>query len=205
MAGAALALLSLSGCATTTMSRSECESVDWRTVGYEDGVNGQPGDRIALHRKACAKHGVTPDLDAYRTGREQGLREFCNPENGFRVGEGGGRLPAYCPADLHVAFEAAYRDGFHLYELRSSLNEASGSLNSARREQQNNEHRLVELSSLIVAPETETTVRAQAVVEVKHLSERQGRLKAEIRQLEQERVLRQRDLDEYLFARNDPR
>lgn len=205
IAGAALALLVLSGCATPTLGRSECQTVEWRTVGYEDGVAGRSSDRIALHRKACAKHGVAPDLDAYQAGREMGLREYCNEDNGFRLGERGARLPAFCPADRQSAFEGAYRDGFQLYQLRASLSQAQSGLDAARREHESNEHRLVELSALIVAPETETAARAQAVVDVKNLAERQGRLKSRIRELEQERVLRQRDLDDYLVAMNGPR
>jgi hypothetical protein len=198
-----LAMLGLGGCAT--MNRSECQTVDWRTVGYEDGVSGQSSDRIARHRKACAKHGVTPDLDAYQSGREQGLREYCTAENGFRLGERGAQLPGFCPDDRQIAFESAYRDGFQLYQLRAALNQAVNGLEAARHEQQDIEHQLVELSDLIVAKDTETAARAQALVDVKHLAERQGRLKSRIRQLEEERVLRQRDLDDYLFAVKTPR
>ena len=78
----------LGGCAT--MSESECLTVDWQTVGFEDGVAGYSGDRIGQHRKACAKHGVSPDLVGYQRGREAGLREYCQPANGFRVGSHGG-------------------------------------------------------------------------------------------------------------------
>jgi Protein of unknown function (DUF2799) len=203
IAATLLAALGLSGCAT--MNRSECQTVDWRTVGYEDGVSGQSSGRIAQHRKACAKHGVAPDLDAYQSGREQGLREYCTADNGFRLGERGASLPAFCPDDRQMAFESAYRDGFHLYQLRASLNQAVNSLEAARREQHDIEHQLVGLSDLIVAKDTETAARAQALLDVKHLAERQGRLKSRIRQLEEERVLRQRDLDDYLFAANNPR
>ena len=54
----ALLALALPGCAT--MDKSECLTVDWRTIGYEDGVAGHSGDCIAQHRKACAKYGVAP-------------------------------------------------------------------------------------------------------------------------------------------------
>lgn len=114
-------------------------------------------------------------------------------------------MPAFCPVERYGAFEAAYRDGFQLYQLRTALGEVQGGLDAARREQQGNEHRLVELSDLIIAKETDTVARAQAVIDVKNLAERQGRLKSRIRELEQQRALRQRDLDDYLFARNNPR
>ena len=82
--GILAAAAALSGC--NSMSAQECLATDWRTVGYEDGVNGYTGDRIGHYRKACSEHGVTPNLEQYQAGREQGLREFCKPANGFRVG-----------------------------------------------------------------------------------------------------------------------
>ena len=53
---------SLSGCAT--MSGDECMTSDWSAIGYEDGANVHTTERLAKHRKACAKHGVTPDFAA---------------------------------------------------------------------------------------------------------------------------------------------
>src|SRR5262245_45861049 len=100
--GVLVAMLALSGCAS--MSKNECLTVDWRTVGFEDGAAGYPADRIGQHCKACAKHGVTPDLAAYQSGREQGLREYCRPQNGFRVGSRGSGYDGSCPADMDEAF-----------------------------------------------------------------------------------------------------
>ena len=58
----AIILTGLSGCAT--MSGDECMTSDWSAIGYEDGARGYTTDRLASHRKACAKHGVTPDFAA---------------------------------------------------------------------------------------------------------------------------------------------
>jgi hypothetical protein len=88
--------LLLTAC-STSMTKDECRTVDWRTVGYEDGVAGRPGDRIARHRKDCAEHGVTPDLDAYLAGRAAGLREYCQPNNGYRAGVTGATYYDTCP------------------------------------------------------------------------------------------------------------
>ena len=57
-------LWALAGC--SSMSANECMATDWRTVGYEDGVSGYSGDRVGQYRKACTKHGVSPDLTAYQ-------------------------------------------------------------------------------------------------------------------------------------------
>lgn len=83
----ALGVPALGGCAS--MNKDECLALDWRTIGYEDGVAGHSGDRVAQHRKACGKHGVVPDLDRYQQGRSEGLQEFCRPIAGFRYGARG--------------------------------------------------------------------------------------------------------------------
>ena len=60
-AGILAGLWALAGC--SSMSANECMATDWRTVGYEDGVSGYSGDRVGQYRKACTKHGVSPDLN----------------------------------------------------------------------------------------------------------------------------------------------
>ena len=107
--------LLLAACSSSTMNRDECMAVDWRTVGYEDGVAGRAGDRIGEHRKACAEYGVTPNLAAYQAGRAEGLREYCQPHNGYRYGAEGRAYYGACPADLAQPFVEAYDAGHELY------------------------------------------------------------------------------------------
>ena len=122
--------LVLGGCAT--MSGDECRVSDWRSIGYEDGVKGYSGDRIGSHRKACAKHGVTPDMQEYQAGRAEGLKEFCQPQNGFRVGARGGSYSGVCPDDLEDDFFDAYQAGRQLYTLESSLRSATSHISTIR-------------------------------------------------------------------------
>lgn len=189
------AALAITGCAT--MSKDECRTVDWRTVGYEDGANGYAADRIAQHRKACAKHHVTPDLDAYLSGRDEGLREYCQPANGFRVGSSGSAYNGQCPTDLNRAFVDAYDAGRQLHQLQSRLNTCEQQLGSKRREIEHAEDEIVRQSALAISSEATAEQRAQAVVDVKHLGERVGRLKSEVRQLEKDRVVYEHELEDY--------
>ncbi|MBL8268752.1 DUF2799 domain-containing protein [Steroidobacter sp.] len=193
--GAAILLLALSGCAT--MDREECLTVDWRTVGFEDGVAGYSGDRIGEHRKACAKHGVRPDLTAYQDGREEGLREYCVPSNGFRVGSRGNGYNGLCPADMEPSFLDAYESGRQLYTLQSRLSNVNYRLDSARNELRDAESGIVSASAFAISRDATSDERAQAVLDVKHLGERVGELKSEIRRLEAERVHSERDLEDY--------
>lgn len=193
--GLLASVMLLGGCAT--MSESECLTVDWQTIGFEDGVAGYSGDRIGQHRKACAKHGVSPDLVGYQRGREAGLKEYCQPANGFRVGSHGGSYAGVCPAELDGAFTSAYESGRQLYSLESRLSNARNQIVSKRRELERVEDTMVKKTAIIVGGESTGEERAQALVDTKQLAERAGRLKAEIRQLEHDEVEYERDLEDY--------
>src|SRR3990167_8939124 len=81
--------LLLAGCAGG-MSKKECLYADWRAIGYEDGAQGRDASAIGSRRVACAdKAKVTPDMEAYLSGREKGLDQFCRPANGFDYGSRG--------------------------------------------------------------------------------------------------------------------
>ena len=101
-----VALAGLGGCAS--MSADECLTMDWATIGFEDGSRGYTADRLGSHRKACAKHGVTPDLAAYQSGHAQGIEAFCQPGRGFNFGVNGGGYAGVCPAHLEQEFLEAY-------------------------------------------------------------------------------------------------
>jgi hypothetical protein len=185
----------LAGC--NSMSAQECSSTDWRTVGYEDGVNGFAGDRIGRYRNACSEHGVTPDLHQYQSGRDEGLREFCKPANGFRVGARGGGYSGVCPADLDESFVDAYQSGRQLYTLRSRVSSAQSELYSMRSELDQIDRDLVSVGARIIDPTLTNEERAQLVVDTKHMAERKGEIKARIPQVEGELALYQRELDDY--------
>ena len=55
---AAFAVIGLSGCAS--MSADECMTVDWTTIGYEDGSRGYTADRLGS-QPAIATRGVDGD------------------------------------------------------------------------------------------------------------------------------------------------
>lgn len=179
------------------MSKDECLAVDWRTIGYEDGVAGRSGDHIAEHRKACAKYGVRADLDQYQQGRSQGLREFCQPMNGYRLGVRGGNYYGVCPVELERPFLAAFDSGHQLYVLTARVSNAEAELDSKRRELAGIEHGILENSFQAVARDNGADERAHSVLDVAQLAERAGQLKIEIRQLSETSSRYQEELDTY--------
>ncbi|MEL7187442.1 MAG: DUF2799 domain-containing protein [Pseudomonadota bacterium] len=190
-----LSLLFLSGCAT--MSGDECMTSDWRAIGYEDGLQGYTGDRIGQHRKACAKHGVTPDLTAYTAGREQGLSEYCQPSRGFHVGANGGSYYGVCAAHYEADFVDAYNAGRHLYILRSNVNRANSAISSKEREIDRIDQSIVDTEVALIADETTADERLVLLLDLKNLAERKGELEAQIRELYDDRARYRAELENY--------
>jgi len=180
-----------------TMNKDECRTVDWRTVGYEDGVAGRPGDRIGQHRKACAAAGVTPDLDAYRAGRDDGLREYCQPHNGYRAGVNGAEYYDTCPADLEPAFIAAYESGRELYVRERRVADADAGIENRRRELARLEDTAARTAFQVISDTATPEQRAQALLDTRQIAERMGRLKAEIAALEKDRARYAQELENY--------
>lgn len=188
-------LAGLAGCAS--MSADECLSVDWATIGFEDGSRGYTADRLGSHRKACAKHGVAPDLAAYQRGHAQGLETFCQPGRGFNYGANGGRYSGVCPAHLESGFLEAFSAGHKLYSLRSSLATANSLIESKDAEKDSAEARIVTAQLEVISDETTSEQRVQLLVELKELAERIGELEVEIEQLVVDRARIEQELQYY--------
>ena len=191
-------MVTMGGCAT--MSGEECMATDWSAVGYEDGARGYTSDRFSSHRKACAKHGVTADFGAYQSGREQGLREYCQPGRGFDVGASGGRYYGVCDVQLEGDFLDAYNAGAQLYSLRSNVNRATAEINARERELEELRDQMKQNELLLVDDETTMEQRIVLLADLKEMSERKGRLEAEIRDLYDSRARHQTDLEAYQVA-----
>jgi len=111
--GVLLLCLLLAGCAS--LSKNECLTGDWRTIGYEDGAEGQPRERIGAHQQACAEYGITPDFTIYQQGYDQGLILFCTPRQGFFKAKSGYVYTGICPAELEEGFLQGYDGGREIF------------------------------------------------------------------------------------------
>jgi hypothetical protein len=191
----ALAVTALSGCAS--MSADECVTSDWSAVGFEDGSRGYTTERFGNHRKACAKHGVTADFQAYQRGRDEGLVEFCQPGRAFSYGVNGGNYNGVCAAELEPEFLEAYHAGRKLHTLRASVSGANSAIYARESELEAAEKRIVAAELALISDETTTEQRLALLAELKELSERTGHLESEIKQLVADRARFEQDLQYY--------
>ncbi len=190
-----ISLLGLGGCAS--MSADECVTSDWHAIGYEDGARGYTADQLGNRRKACAKHGITPDFESYRAGREEGLRQYCQPSRGFSLGSRGARYNGVCPGDLEADFIDAYNSGRQLYTLRSRVNSATSQISAKERELENVDEEIRSAEARLISTETTIQDRVLLLADLKELSERTGQLEAEIDDLIAERAAHEQQLAAY--------
>lgn len=188
-------VLSLIGCGG--MSANECELADWQAVGYEDGANGRSTDRFGSYRKKCAKHEVAPDFQAYQAGRAAGLKEYCQPEKGFREGARGAVYQGVCPADLENAFVASYYDGRTLYELEQAVSSTSRQIAKRKSRMDDIEKELTGVMADALTNDTTGEERAQLLVETKQLAEERIELENEVDDLEQQLRVSKEELAEH--------
>lgn len=180
-------LLLLNGCAS--MNKDACLNADWRTIGFEDGSKGKHEGSISQYRQECARHGVTPDLDAYLAGHREGSDRFCTPSNGFRTGQAGTVYNNSCPPALEAAFLAAHADGQQLHRLQRHLQQQQAELNKTERQLSTMESELVIQEELLIADgytrEERLEIREQIILLQMSINEGYGRL-AELQQLVQQ-------------------
>jgi hypothetical protein len=183
-AGAAGLLVAalVAGC-STGMGKDQCVMADWRMIGYEDGLQGWPADRIGVHRVACAKHQVTPHLSAYLEGRERGLAEYCQPKNGFRVGLQGAGYANVCSGPTEPAFINGYRYGRQIHDARSELRSTQSRLRSARDGLAHTDAAMISATTELVLPNVPTERRAFLAGELVRLTQERTELVATIDQL----------------------
>ncbi|MCG6934148.1 MAG: DUF2799 domain-containing protein [Gallionella sp.] len=103
----------LAGCAS--MSKKDCETADWRTIGYNDGARGIYFTHLDSYRKRCSEYQITPDANAYQTGWNQGIRSYCTSDNGYRAGVAGQAFQNVCPADVAPGYRVGWQQGIRQY------------------------------------------------------------------------------------------
>jgi len=111
--------LILASCAT--LEKDQCAVANWQELGFADGQQGRPAERVASYREDCAKFGIPIDGQSYRVGWEAGIRQYCTPENGFERGINGRFARNSCPASISAQFQQPYNLGREIYELDRNI------------------------------------------------------------------------------------
>ena len=101
----------------TTLTKDQCLSGDWYSIGVNDGLLGRAHYYFELHEKACKKVDVEPVKETWLAGHKQGARQYCQPNNAYKEGLKGKSYHNICEPDQHRIFVALFRLGKEEYWL----------------------------------------------------------------------------------------
>ncbi|MCG8316715.1 MAG: DUF2799 domain-containing protein [Pseudomonadales bacterium] len=157
--------------ACSTLSKDECITADWKTIGFEDGSRGYTSQRISSHRESCAEHGVSPNMDRYLLGHRAGLKNYCTHSNGLKLGKRGSQYNQVCPKDLEGQFIAGYRQGKKIYSVSSQLSELEDERQRIIQEIENLTTERDKKREMVIAQSTGPTLRRELLNQIKVLEE----------------------------------
>lgn len=198
LAAGLAALMALAGCAG--MDKPACVAADWRTVGYNDGVQGRTLDALERHANDCTRHGAPPQLDAYMTGRNSGLVVFCQPWQGYGYGLRNKAYAGVCPANLEPDFLAAFHDGRRQHRLQSAYDTLRRQVQRADRRLDGLDADLDRKERRLVAKDLSTDQRLELIDQIRRLAEARGRLYEQLPVLESQLVDADAELAAYQAA-----
>ncbi len=174
--------LTVSACAT--LDKSECKNADWQIIGLEDGAKGRAVTYIGNHRKACAEHGIKPNLDQYQIGHQAGLTQFCTAEVGFSRGKKGYTYNGVCPAHLSADFLYGYERGRELYLLNKDIRQINGEIKDREEQLETMQAEINELELKLISKAGSPTQRLAMLQDLKALQSAQAKLESEIHHLQ---------------------
>lgn len=160
-------------CSCAPMDKNECLEANWYQLGRQDGVRAQPRSLFARRTEACREHGVVADREAYYRGREDGIRLYCTPDNGYRLGRKGGRYTYICPSDLEQAFIARYNEGVQDYRFEQRVQRLEKQIADL-------EESIAVHEKELIAPKVPPLERAQIYIEIKELQQQKQQLEDEL-------------------------
>lgn len=91
--------------------------MDWAQRGFTTAMAGETrSSGQAYYELKCTNEwNVVVDLTAYKRGYEQGLQDFCTPENAMNFALRGGRYGGICSKEAEAKFIPQYQSGQLVY------------------------------------------------------------------------------------------
>ena len=101
----------------SSLSKQECESLNWNAAGYKSAMQGHPADtEIIRYKKMCVeRHHTTINAEAFSKGYVDGLSEYCTDENLFKKGSSGGAYQGICDNHMNKKALTSYSNGRLLF------------------------------------------------------------------------------------------
>lgn len=136
--GIGLLCLGLASC--STMSPKECQLANWHDVGQTDGLAGKNLSFLNQRRSDCAEANIQIDQKAYLSGRDQGLKSYCQLGNAASIGLRGEAYEGVCPPGIDAEFRRRHGVGFDIHRFRDEIGRLQYRLQSLDERFRKNQH-----------------------------------------------------------------
>ena len=124
------AIVVISSCAT--LSKAECQTGDWRGIGFADGNRGYPLSFLEDHMTACSEHGITVNRQLYEAGRSEGLQAYCRIDRAENEGRAGRPYYNVCEGETGISFLRIYEEAKDVHEAERELQVARTQMETLR-------------------------------------------------------------------------
>lgn len=94
-----------------------CANADWWELGRQDGARGMSLDFFKTRTQKCPSTDKLNRENLYVNGRNSGLIDYCQANNGYEIGRTGQLYFYVCPIDVESEFLTQYRKGKKVYQL----------------------------------------------------------------------------------------
>ena len=112
-------------CAQVTESQwaEFCANTYWEQHGESDGKKGLSYKLVAVYKERCGEQFSKDEIKQYKKGYIAGIKEFCNYDNGYKLGYRNESNPKSCPFELANNFNKGFREGRSKYFVEKSIRE----------------------------------------------------------------------------------
>ncbi len=141
----------LAGCAV--VSEEECQAGLWYERGVQDGARGRDQSLVYEIAQKCQEYGVRVDSEAWLRGHEEGVEQFCTPENGYYQGRRGNSYEGVCTGPTADLFMGQYQRGLADYQVEMEYRRLAQRHSYLERE-------LVAVSAALASADDEDNIRA---------------------------------------------
>ena len=141
----------LVGCAV--ISEDECRAGLWYERGQQDGARGRNQTLVYDIAEKCQEYGVRVDSEAWMRGHEEGVEQFCTPENGYRYGRWGRNYEGVCTGPTADLFLEYYKRGLADYRVEQEYRRLAA-------RQDHLERQLFAVSAALASAQDENHIRS---------------------------------------------
>jgi hypothetical protein len=154
-----------------SLSKDQCYAANWSNIGFQDGSRGYLSNRVNQHIDACKEYDIAININEYMQGHKQGVRQYCNNNQGFNLGRRGSRYNGVCPSDLAKNFLAGYNEGKRVHQLENTVREIAKEIKAIEQEKDELDSEIADNEATIISNNTSSVLRRELLKQNRKLEQ----------------------------------